>query len=295
MNSNSAPPSKFIVGNPGRTPQAPCHRYDDGDDDAEMITINITPPLRRYHWYITITQWPFKSSFLWPIVWKPKNPFPLRFVFSLLQSPPRMSFMLPIFLFVLLFISHICRLTCAIFFTKFPTSNWSWCAQSALLLCIVHNWYYALYTIVIMQWTQLLLCIIHTADKTLHKFPPSSLRIRSNASQWRIWPVVPAGKAQRDFLEKDGHFNSSAPPCPNTHDKEFFLYMKDSLPLSSYMQHWPSCIVSSWIKLIICERPSQYSHGFYRSYISCPAESDQPNIHFVDGFPKSWLWDKGHL
>ena len=49
MNSNSAPPSKFIVGNPGRTPQAPCHRYDDGDDDAEMITINITPPLTHHH------------------------------------------------------------------------------------------------------------------------------------------------------------------------------------------------------------------------------------------------------
>ena len=56
---------------------------------------------------------------------KAQNPFPFRFALSLLQSPPRMSFMLPIFLFVLLFISHICRLTCAIFFTKFPTSNWS--------------------------------------------------------------------------------------------------------------------------------------------------------------------------
>ena len=86
-------------------------------------------------------RWSLSFSFLWPIIWKPKNPFPLRFVFSLLQSPPRMSFMLPIFLFVLLFISHICRLTCAIFFTKFPTSNWSWCAQSALLLCIVHSCY----------------------------------------------------------------------------------------------------------------------------------------------------------
>ena len=39
MNSTSAPPSKFIVGNPGRPPQAPCRRYDGGDDDAEMITI----------------------------------------------------------------------------------------------------------------------------------------------------------------------------------------------------------------------------------------------------------------
>ena len=47
MNSTSAPPSKFIVGNPGRPPQAPYHRYDDGDDDAEMTTIDITAPLTQ--------------------------------------------------------------------------------------------------------------------------------------------------------------------------------------------------------------------------------------------------------
>ena len=50
----------------------------------------------------------------------------LHFVF-LRFLPPR------IFLFVPLFIFHICRLTCAIFFTKFPTSNWSQCAA----ICIV--------------------------------------------------------------------------------------------------------------------------------------------------------------
>ena len=46
-NSTSAHPSKFTVGNPGRPPQAPCHRYDDGDDDAEMITIITTPHLTQ--------------------------------------------------------------------------------------------------------------------------------------------------------------------------------------------------------------------------------------------------------
>ena len=39
----------------------------------------------------------------------------------------------PIFLFVFLFIFHICRLTCPIFFSQFPTSNWSPCAA----ICIV--------------------------------------------------------------------------------------------------------------------------------------------------------------
>ena len=83
----------------------------------------------------------------------------------------------PIFLFVFLFIFHICRLTCPIFFSQFPTSNWSPCAA----ICIV----------VVQLFPQ---------NIPSQNILQNLLRIGSNALQWRVWPLHKPTGRQRSFI-----------------------------------------------------------------------------------------------